>query len=206
MDKKVALVGMGCGAYTVTAEGMIAIEKADLICGSKRMLELLPDTDARLIEEYRTSALSEILPDAPEENIVVMYSGDVSLYSGAGELFSILRERGIDVYMIPGVSVVSYFAARTGKALENVNVVSCHGRRFDLSTELKKCQPLFVYTSNRDDVMRICGQLCDMGKGSYTVMVGEHLGYDDERITSYMADQLGDVEIDQLNVMYIEEA
>ena len=200
MGKKAALIGMGCGPYTVTAEGMMAIEKADLICGSKRMLELLPDTDARLVEEYHTDRLFQVIMESGEEFIAVLYSGDTGLYSGAVELYACLKENGVDAFLISGVSVVSYFASRIGRSWETFNIVSCHGRKLDIFKELKKDRPLFVYTSDEKDVKSICKKLL-----GYRVTIGERLGYEDERIISITSDEAGDIAIDRLNVMLIEK-
>ena len=85
-----------------------------------------------------------------------------------------------------------------------MNVVSCHGRDMELFLELEKGSPLFIYTSNGDDVKKICEKLSNAGKGDCEVMIGERLGYPDERITGYMAKQVRDIEIDVLNILFIE--
>ena len=44
---KVWLIGTGCGGDTLTAEARCALEKAELILGAKRLLDLVPETSAR---------------------------------------------------------------------------------------------------------------------------------------------------------------
>ena len=205
MGKIVSLIGMGCGPYTVTAEGMMAIVTSELIFGSKRMTELLPaDTEAKVVNEHDTKHLKELIGEADAMRIAVLYSGDVGLYSGAVALSQSLQEADIEVNMIPGISVVSYFAARIGAKWDEFNVVSSHGRVPDLEAELKYKKPLFILTAGDSDARDICKKLCEMGYDDNHIIIGERLGYPDERIRRIEVSEAQETDIDKLNVMLLE--
>lgn len=195
---RVTLIGMGCGPRTVTAEGMKAIEEAGLIIGSKRMLALLPDTvDGERVCEHRSEAQSLIIFEASAEKIAVLYSGDTGLYSGAPALYDMLTLQGMEVVLIPGISVVSYFAARLGRAWSDWEIISCHGRGGDVFASWDKRRPLFILTSDGDEALLLCRRAAGL---CCTVTIGERLGYDDEKISVYR----GSAVPDRLNVLLVE--
>ena len=91
---KCTLIGMGCGARQLTAEASEAIHTAQLLIGAKRLLELLPDTGAQKIPEYRPQKIVSLLHAHPAEECCVLYSGDSGFYSGAAGLFSVAGGHG----------------------------------------------------------------------------------------------------------------
>ncbi len=206
MNKNVRLIGMGCGPYSVSAAGMIAIEEAELILGSKRMMALLPENiSARLICEHRTEELYKIISDTPEHEISVLYSGDVGLYSGAPELRSrLLESEDIEVEMIAGVSVLSFFASRIGRAWQDIRVVSAHGVIIDPVKEIERGTPVLFLTSNGKISAEICRRLSGAGFGDKRAVIAERLGYEDERITPMSVSQGVDMTVDDLNVLFVE--
>ena len=204
MSKSVWLIGMGCGPYTVTAAGMMAIESVKLIIGSERMLTLVPKSDARLVAKIHAKDIFDVIKEASETDIAVIFSGDIGFYSGATKLYEYLKtEDDIEVAMIPGVSVVQYFAARLGMPWQDMKLVSSHGLTIDPVSEVSGAQEVFFLTESGENLREIAKKLSEGGYGSNQAFIGEKLGYEDEKISSLSVDEATGYEADDLNVLLV---
>ena len=79
----VTLIGMGAGLPgSLTAEGLAALQQADLILGARRLLEHLPDgcTEHRKAL-YKPEEILTCLAEHPEGDTALLYSGDTGFYS-----------------------------------------------------------------------------------------------------------------------------
>ena len=78
----------------------------------------------------------------------VLYSGDTGFHSGARTLLPLLRERGVSVRVLPGVSSLQYFAAQLGRPWQEWSVVSAHGLTCDPVGEVlaARGRPVFFLT------------------------------------------------------------
>ena len=166
------IVGVGAGPGMLTLEGVKAIEKAMLIYGSERSLDLVrahikPNCSVNAIEDYKK--LRE-LPD----NAVVLSTGDPML-SGLGYLPGIV---------IPGISSLQVACARLKISLLKVVPITVHGRGLDpesIATELKKGKCVFLLTDDNTDLVGLCSYLGSQGlKGDVAALTD--LGYPEERI------------------------
>lgn len=89
----VTLIGMGSGTpELLTAQGLAALQSADLIIGAKRLLEHLPTgcTENRKAL-YKPENILSCLSEFPAANAALLYSGDTGFYSGASKLLPMLR-------------------------------------------------------------------------------------------------------------------
>ena len=117
---KCTLIGMGCGPGQLTAEAYAAIREARLIFGARRLLHLLPETDAETIAEYRPREIAAEIQAHSVENCCVLYSGDSGFYSGAAGLLPLLE--GMEVRVLPGISSLQAFSARLGEHWQDWNL------------------------------------------------------------------------------------
>ena len=118
----VTLIGMGAGLPgSLTAEGLAALQQADLIVGARRLLEHLPDgcTEHRKAL-YKPEEILTCLAEHPEGDAALLYSGDTGFYSGASGLLPMLRACGISCRVLPGISSVQLLAAAVGYAVSGV--------------------------------------------------------------------------------------
>ena len=205
MSKKVFLIGMGCGPLGVTAAGMIAIENSDLVIGSERMTELLPEVSARVEVAIHSEEIYQIISEAKEESIAVLYSGDVGFYSGAQSLYDMLTDGGDEcqVELIAGVSVLSYLAARLAIDWQNIRVISAHGRECDPVKYAFSGKKTLFLTSSEEGLHEICSKLCEAGFENKRVIVAERLGYEDENIIYCLVSEARDMPLDDLNVLLV---
>ena len=108
-----------------------------------------------------------------------MFSGDISRCSGAKKATAIFEDKGYLVKRISGISSVSLFAQRLGLSLEDVRVISAHGKKCDVIRNVTENVETIVLTSDADhakDITRKASALAD------EVIVGCDLGTCDEAI------------------------
>ena len=118
----VTLIGCGCGS--LTAQASAAIEEAEMLIGSRRLLrEHGGDRPTR--EAVTVPAIMEAIKGANRENICVLLSGDSGFYSGARLLVPALA--GHELCLLPGISSVQQLAARLQRPWQDWLLCSAHG-------------------------------------------------------------------------------
>lgn len=190
--KIITLAGMGPGSSELwTLEFLNALEGADIIFGAKTVLDEFKiqregslmgtrlqgkfgsDMDCPVIAQYEPEKIYEYLEDHPVYKMpLVIYSGDISLCSGAKRGESFFLGKGYEVRKVSGISSIALFANRLSLPLENVKVVSAHGRKCNVNGFAKMEENLFVLPSDIEDAKKIIDGL-DEG---YSVTVGVNLG------------------------------
>ena len=179
----VTLIGLGCGDPNgMTAEARSALEEAELLIGAQRLLDMIPETGARRVPEYRPEAILETLREDRDRRACVAYSGDTGLFSGAGGLIPLLEREGLAFRVLPGISSVQLLAARLGLPWQHWRLCSAHGRDCDPVRELLRGQDVFFLTGGRLGPAELCRRLSDAGLGEYPAVVGERLSCPGERI------------------------
>ncbi|MDO4426423.1 MAG: cobalt-precorrin-7 (C(5))-methyltransferase, partial [Planctomycetia bacterium] len=126
---KVWLIGGGCGPATLTLEAKRAIDGAELLLGSQRLLADCPGR--RTIPAYRPAELMALLEREGPERACVLYSGDTGFYSGALGLLPLLEERNIEYCLLPGISSLQVLSARVGRPWQDWRLCSAHGVALD---------------------------------------------------------------------------
>lgn len=150
MQRQLHIIGVGMGnPRNLTAEASEVIESAGLLVGASRML--VPYRERKnCIDTYRTEDIVQIVEkecamDDGAASIAVLMSGDSGFYSSTRQLLAALDVLSQDVTehetadrssmaaytvsVLPGISSLSYFCARIGRAWEDVKIVNLHGAR-----------------------------------------------------------------------------
>ena len=205
---EVTLIGMGPGgAESLTAAAAEALGRADCLIGSRRLLEecaLAPQ--APRFPATKSADMLEILEGRDFSFPCVLYSGDTGFHSGARTLLPLLRERGVSVRVLPGVSSLQYFAAQLGRPWQEWSVVSAHGLTCDPVGEViaARGRPVFFLTGGAGGTGALCQRLSQAGLGHLTATVGEDLSYPGERIRSGPVYELAGQVTAPLSVLLVE--
>ena len=205
---EVTLIGMGPGgAESLTGAAVETLERADCLLGSRRVLEgctLSPG--APRFPAAKSSEMVEILEKQRWNTPCVLYSGDTGFHSGARTLLPLLRERGISVRVLPGISSLQYFAAQLGRPWQGWSLVSAHGLACDPVGEVlaARGRPVFFLTGGAGGAGELCRRLTQAGLGHLTATVGENLGYPGEHIRSGPVYELAGRELSPLSVLLVE--
>ncbi len=198
--KLVTIVGTGMGPDTVTAEGLRAIEGADVLFGAPRMLADYAYLNKRAEAVYTAEKMRPVLAEYDEGRFAVLVSGDTGFYSAATKLCEELADCQVEV--LPGISSLNYLSARLGKTWQDTALVSCHGRSGNLVDTVRRNSATFALTGG--NVPELAEALCRAGFGGLTVQVGENMGMAEESIRTMTAEELTGAQVGSLAVLRIE--
>lgn len=204
----VTLIGMGSGTpELLTAQGLAALQSADLIIGAKRLLEHLPTgcTENRK-PLYKPEDILSCLSEFPAANAALLYSGDTGFYSGASKLLPMLRAFGISARVLPGISSVQLLSAAIGRPWQDWKLVSAHGCACDPAAECLTAggRPVFFLTGGTETPATLCAKLADAGLGDAHGIIGENLGTPQEHLAFGTAQTLAANACAPLSVLLIE--
>ncbi|MCR4998978.1 MAG: precorrin-6y C5,15-methyltransferase (decarboxylating) subunit CbiE [Lachnospiraceae bacterium] len=203
------IIGMGMGSKQLrTLEVQEALEKADIIIGAQRLLDSLEEELCqRRIAEYRAAEIVEILKGTAFMDAAILFSGDVTFYSGAKELRDALLESKMVIEqplrVLPGISSVSYMCSRVGVPLQDLDIYSAHGQDCDIVSAVMRGRVCFFITGGKIKTSDLCQQLVDAGLGDLIVAVGEHLSYEYQMIRTMKALEAASRDADSLGVMVV---
>lgn len=216
MEKKnINLIGIGLGnPNLLTMEAINAISVSDIIIGAKRIIESVKPLyiDKHYIVEYKTDKILEIIKENKSSNISVLFSGDLSLFSGSQKLYSILETslktedelKHFNVRTFPGISSLSYMCSKSNIDISKVKILSFHGKSNILYHNIVSNEYTFIITSNADGVKEICRRLLSFGLSKLKIILGENLSYTDEKITVNEVKNILNSDISDLNCMIIQ--
>lgn len=204
----VTLIGMGSGTpELLTAQGLAALQSADLIIGAKRLLEHLPTgcTENRKAL-YKPENILSCLSEFPAANAALLYSGDTGFYSGASKLLPMLRAFGISARVLPGISSVQLLSAAIGRPWQDWKLVSAHGCACDPAAECltSEGRPVFFLTGGTETPATLCAKLAHAGLGDAHGIIGENLGTPQEHLAFGTAQTLAANACAPLSVLLIE--
>ena len=204
----VTLIGMGSGTPdTLTAQGLAALQKAELILGAKRLLEHLPEGCTQNRKAlYKPEDILAELTNAPETETALVYSGDTGFYSGAAQLLPILRAFGISAQVLPGISSVQLLSAAIGRPWQGWHLVSAHGCACDPVAECMEHTAVFFLTGGAETPATLCAQLTAAGLGEAHATVGENLGTPAEKICFGSVQRVAEKSFPSLSVLLVEQA
>lgn len=201
---QVFVVGIGPGSVEgMTEETRRAIRQADCLIGAKRMLESVTTGGQCLYHAIAPGDIADyIMTHREHRTFAVVMSGDTGFFSGTKKLLPMLKN--CQVQVLPGLSSMSCLCARLGTSYEDVVPVSIHGRDHDIVQDVLRNRRVFTLVGGNDGIAGLCHRLTEAGLGDVKVSVGEHLGYEDEKITVGSAEELAQGNYHTLSVALIE--
>lgn len=213
----ISLVGCGMGNdNSLTIEAQKAIEEADIILGAERLIkDINPRIEKRpyylakdiipylenILETGNKSFLENKVTEFDKElNVAILFSGDTGFYSGSQKLYTALSEAvknhelNARIRVLPGISSVSYLAARLNQTWNNAGVISIHGRKDkeeyerELKTMIRKYDKTYVLVSGKEDIRDIAFSLHEDNLNECIIYAGYRLSYEDEEIIEIKGD------------------
>lgn len=212
--RELFVVGIGMGGLgQLTLEGLEILLRADAFLGARRMVEsgkemcrealqrisgkrdtekekrlwIFPEDKLECITWKKEEMLSWIELHTEVQCLAVLFSGDIGFYSGARGLLELFNERLNGQYrvrLIPGISTLSYLAAKIGRTWEGVEAVSFHGREEMVDWTLSDGKERFFLLDGTERLRQICCCLIEHGQAEAEIWVGENLSYPEEKIIS----------------------
>ena len=186
-SNKINVVGLGPGNIKyLSIAGIECIKEAEIIVGSTRQLSDLKAIISEKQEIYILGKLAELiayLKENIERKITIIVSGDTGYYSLVPYLSKNLSKDILNI--IPNISSYQYLFSKLGENWQNFRLASVHGREFDYvkSIDDKDIAGLVLLTDDIQNPYEVSKNLYNNGIRNLTVIVGENLSYDNEKIT-----------------------
>lgn len=204
MTHSLTLIGMGeDGIEGLSAAARTMIETADVIVGSGRLLAMLPPLKAALHNwPSPFDPMIERIESWTKKRVVILATGDPMNYGVGAILAPRLKET---LKVIPSPSAFSLAAARMGWALQDVEMLSLHGRDASLIEPfLAPAVRLIALTEGDETVRAAAERLVRRGFGESRITVLEHMGGPLERRVSFVASDPPKDALAQLSTMTID--
>ena len=186
-SNKINVVGLGPGNIKyLSTSGIECIKEAEIIVGSTRQLSDLKTIISEKQEIYILGKLNELityLKENVERKITIIVSGDTGYYSLVPYLSKNLTKDILNI--IPNISSYQYLFSKLGENWQNFRLASVHGREFDYIKNIndEDIEGLVLLTDDIQNPYEITKKLYDNGIRNLTIIVGENLSYDNEKIT-----------------------
>lgn len=200
----IVVVGIGAdGTPGLSAASRSELQRAAIIYGSKRQLDLIDDTIAAPRREWPSPmlpALEALPPDGPDVHIVA--SGDPLLHGIGGTLIRLFGAEKVRV--LPHVSSVTLACARMGWNVHETEVISLVTA--GPHTAIRRGGQAIVLVRNRNTPKALATALDAYGRGESEFTVLELLGGPDERRRDGTAREWAHSvteDVDDLNVIAI---
>ena len=186
-SNKINVVGLGPGNIKyLSTVGIDCVKEAEIIVGSTRQLSDLKTIISEKQEIYILGKLSELiayLKENIEKKITIIVSGDTGYYSLVPYLSKNLSKDILNI--IPNISSYQYLFSKIGENWQNFRLASVHGREFDYVKNIddEDIAGLVLLTDDIQNPYEVSKNLYNNGIRNITVIVGENLSYDNEKIT-----------------------
>ena len=186
-SNKINVVGLGPGNIKyLSTVGIDCVKEAEIIVGSTRQLSDLKAIISEKQEIYILGKLAELiayLKENIERKITIIVSGDTGYYSLVPYLSKNLSKDILNI--IPNISSYQYLFSKIGENWQNFRLASVHGREFDYVKNIddKDIAGLVLLTDDIQNPYEVSKNLYNSGVRNLTVIVGENLSYDNEKIT-----------------------
>lgn len=214
----ISLIGMGMGdRANLTIEATEAIRCADVILGSKRLTEICKsinsdnqsgeDTEYAAIYKpdeilaYTDNLISRSIGRGGDNSnigkrrisVAVVFSGDSGFNSGCNAVYEAINKRiaeGMDatVRIYPGISSISYLAAKVGRPYDDAYICSMHGKGregiYKVASHVRISSDVYTLTSGYKDIADLVRILTVSGLGDCIITAAANMSYPDERMIS----------------------
>jgi cobalt-precorrin-7 (C5)-methyltransferase len=202
---KIYVLGMGPGNKDyILPITLRLIGESDVLIGGKRILKDFENNGKELL--YIDSKLSKIIEyikqNKYKKKISLLLSGDTGFYSMLSYLKKNLKANEMEV--IPGISSYQYLMGKLKKTWHNSFVGSVHGRELDIISVVKKYDSVILLTDNINSPSKIADIIVEAGFKNKTMIVGENLSYENERIIIDLPKNISKIKDFSMSVVVIE--
>ena len=195
------IIGLGPGdTGYITKLGEQLIYSSDVVIGGKRNPESIKDFKGeKIVLSTNLKEILQYIQNNLDKNISVIASGDPSIYGIGRYLSKNIEHKHLNI--VSGISSLQYIFSRIFVDMNDVYITSSHGKvpDFDYILSHKKVSMVTDSKIGPHEISREI-QKRNLNK---TIVVGENLSYEDEKITIGKPEDILAVEKFDMNVVVI---
>jgi cobalt-precorrin-7 (C5)-methyltransferase len=204
-NAKIMIVGCGPGSpQYVTEAARQVVARADVLVGSKRLLELFPSGPAeRIAVDADIAAVLDTIAElrTAGERIAVLVSGDPGLFSLAQ---NVVRRFGRDQCdVIPAVSSVQVAFARLGLDWADARILSAHAATPEVTEDSLRQMDKWAILAGTKEALHWAASAARAVEASHAVMLCENLTLDSECIREVTPTQLALIDAASLSIVLL---
>ncbi len=218
IEGKIYLIGIGPGDPDyLTLRAKAAIDSSDIVFGAERMIKSCAK-DKVTYAYYLAKDVLPVIRDRKPKTVSILFSGDSGFFSGTEKMKTGLFELNYEIEIVPGISSLSYFAARIGVSYSDSIITSIHGKSKEegyinkLVEDVLSNRKVFTLLSGKEDVNVLIEALMSRfqseTKGTdlhaegkmieakdIRITLGYELSYPNEEITEFTLDECFDEDV-----------
>ncbi len=209
------ILGLGVAEKTMLSESaQLALKNSDWLIGSRRQIKAVDQysfSNNKNTQILTLPPLKELLSwiqnlEADNtQSIVILASGDPLFYGIGGWLSRHFEQSCLHFY--PQVSSIQVACHSLGLSLQDINVLSLHGRPLEkIHSQLKQNTTLVILTDKYSYPQALAKECIKAGFEDSTIHVCEALGYEHEKISLFTVKDLANIDMsfDPLHVSIIQ--
>jgi len=204
------IIGLGVSEHAeLNRSARIALEGSNWVVGSARQLQVIehlkPETTQTLLLPPLRELSTWLESIEPSDKVSILASGD-PLFYGIGRWFS-KHYSAEKLSFYPAVSSIQAACHALGLSLQDVDVLSLHGRPVEQIRKTLKPAQTLVVLSDKKSVPQVLAQECiNAGFESSMITVCETLGYPEQKISRFEVSRLSESDqlFDPLHLSVIE--
>ena len=201
-QQKVYLVGAGIAGWEgFGAKALEVINKADVLIGHQRHLDIFPDFKGEKQTIGDLSIMLDFLKKT-EKSVVVLGSGDPNFFGVGRFLLRNLSKERIEIF--PNVTSIQYAFARIKEPWDDAIFISVHGRGLKGAIDrIIAAEKGAILTDETNSPAAIARELIARGAEGYDAWLCEDLGMAGEKFTRTDVKGLVEIPASALNILIL---
>ena len=199
----VYIVGLGPGSKDyILPKAIDTLKKSNVIIGFKRLINDLDfiNTNKIVISSLRETL--EYIQQNGQDNIISLVASGDPTFFGISEY--IKKNYLGNIVVIPGISSFQYLTTKLNKSWNYAFTGSVHARNEDFIEKVKVNKLSIWLTDNKNNSAFLC-KLLNENNIECTVIIGEHLSYENERILQGKPIEFINEEVSDMAILIVEK-
>lgn len=199
----VYIVGLGPGSKDyILPKAIDTLKKSNVIIGFKRLINDLDfiNTNKIVISSLRETL--EYIQQNGQDNIISLVASGDPTFFGISEY--IKKNYPGNIVVIPGISSFQYLTTKLNKSWNYAFTGSVHARNEDFIEKVKVNKLSIWLTDNKNNSAFLC-KLLNENNIECTVIIGENLSYENERILQGKPIEFINEEVSDMAILIVEK-
>lgn len=207
-NKKITIIGCGPGAIDlITIKGKNALENADVVIGSKRLIDdFVQNSSVKIL--LLENNYQEILDQAAQilkknKKLVFLVSGDPLFYSYGESVIKKFGEENCEI--IPGISSVQYGFSKLKKSWKEYNFLTLHGvKDFEIQKIFEENEKFILLLDPKNNLKLIKNKLESISEYKYEFHILSNLSLPAEKILNISIEDFDNIKEESLSILVVK--